>query len=420
MPYKCIPQMMLRELITQSNTFLNAFGSAQHESGPSPRNLVDNLPHIDYNNLKYKFGEYVQLHVTDRTTNTMRSRTVDAIVCGPRNISGRYNFMSLETGKEINGRVVARLPVTDAVIARVETLGREQNQPYRHSKMLTYQWRPGRPIGDEDVVVLPTPVDTTIIPAPIVQPLPNPGPNPFAVPVTAAPTGADVALLEAAQEAEETEQHENGSLGEDEQEAPQYGNQGAEDGGNQGGIMEGNQGAPLDENQGAPLDENQGAEINGNQGAPLDENQGVEAHHEAHDENDFDNFDLDNSLEPLEEGEEEIVFVEDSDSDTEDEINDRDTDKDELDTRKEERRRRSQHLKTHTGETTVLENERGRELRKAKGYHFYRSLLQILRSIRRKSFSNLHGTSIIFQVKQTCWKHSPQGSFLRRCPQNKE
>ena len=92
-----------------------------------PRNIIDNLPHIDYNDLKYEFGQYMQLHVTQRFTNTMKSRTVGAIVLGPRDIRGTYNYMSLEIGEKIDGRVVAELPITEDVIRRVEQLGEDQN-----------------------------------------------------------------------------------------------------------------------------------------------------------------------------------------------------------------------------------------------------------------------------------------------------
>ena len=82
----------------------------------TPRNIIDNLSHIDYNDLKYKTGEYIQLHSTDDNTNSMQARTIGVIVGGPQNITGRYNFMSLETGRTINGRVVQCLPITDDVI----------------------------------------------------------------------------------------------------------------------------------------------------------------------------------------------------------------------------------------------------------------------------------------------------------------
>ena len=66
----------------------------------------------------------------------MKSRIVGAIVLSPRNIQGQYNFMSLETGKEVNGRVVGVLPITQEVIQQVKQFGIDQGQPLRESKTL--------------------------------------------------------------------------------------------------------------------------------------------------------------------------------------------------------------------------------------------------------------------------------------------
>jgi hypothetical protein len=120
MPYLCYPRTMVRSIIKTGVVFLNAFGSADRtDKGMSARNIIENLPHVDHNNLKHEFGEYVQLHVTEPITNTMKSRTIGAIVLDPRNVTGRYNYMSLETGKQIDGRVTTKSPITDAVIKRV-------------------------------------------------------------------------------------------------------------------------------------------------------------------------------------------------------------------------------------------------------------------------------------------------------------
>ena len=173
MPFKCLPRVMIRELVAQGNAFLNAFGNKEtSERGMSPRNIIDNLPHVDYNDLKYEFGQYVQLHITQKFTNNMKSRTIGAIVLGPNNIRGNYNYMSLETGAKINGRVVAELPITDEVIHRVEELGVEQGQPYRKSKMLQYEWRPGFAIDEDDAAlnIASSSSDNLIIP-PIINQL---------------------------------------------------------------------------------------------------------------------------------------------------------------------------------------------------------------------------------------------------------
>ena len=75
-----------------------------------PLATLSNLPHIDYNHLKYEFSQYVQLHVTEKVTNTMKSCTIGTIVLGPKNILGSYTYMSLESGSKIDGRVIAVLP----------------------------------------------------------------------------------------------------------------------------------------------------------------------------------------------------------------------------------------------------------------------------------------------------------------------
>ena len=184
MPYKCLPRIMIREIIKQGNAFLNAFGSKDSVGdGLTPRNIIDNLPHVDYNDLKFELGQYVQLHIQEKITNTMKSRTIGAIVLGPRNIRGRYNYMSLETGAQIDGRVVAELPLTVEVIERVESFGLKQAQPYRASKMLKYEWRPGTTIGNDDAIIHiedEQNVDN-IVPDPIMPDVQPAGPNPFDV-----------------------------------------------------------------------------------------------------------------------------------------------------------------------------------------------------------------------------------------------
>ena len=90
---------MIREIVKQGNELLNAFGNIDSVLDElSLQNIVDNLPHVDYNDLKYEFGQYVQLRVTQKVTTTMKSRTIGAILLSPRRIQGQYNFMPLETG----------------------------------------------------------------------------------------------------------------------------------------------------------------------------------------------------------------------------------------------------------------------------------------------------------------------------------
>jgi hypothetical protein len=310
MPYKCFPRVMVRELVKQGNEFLNAFGTKDSISdGLSPRNIIDNLPHIDYNDLKYEFGQYVQLHVTEKVTNTMKSRTIGAIVLSPRRIQGQYNYMSLETGEKIDGRVVAVLPISDDVIQRVEALGQTQRQPFRASRMLQYEWRPGQALGIDDAQLDDDAhnANPLIVPAPVEQQQPAPNHNPFAV------------------------------LENDDEETVEFlpdpiENQGAEDFINEPIINEQNDFDENPEEQGAQEDrgteENQGAEIN----------QGAQQTQGANDANIV--------VEDVPENEEESDDESDDDSE------------DEPDTRKKERERRSVHFDIPN------ENDYGRGKRK--------------------------------------------------------
>ena len=74
--------------------------------------------------------------------------------------------MSLESGSKVNGRVVAELPITDEVIQRVEELGIQQRQPFRASKMLQYEWKPGLIVDDDDddIDTSTSSLSTSIIP----------------------------------------------------------------------------------------------------------------------------------------------------------------------------------------------------------------------------------------------------------------
>ena len=142
---------MIRELAKQGNEFLNSFGTKYSVSdGLLIQNIIDNLPHANYNNLKYEFGQYVQMHVNQKVKNTMKIRTTRAIILFTRRIQGQYNYMSLDTGENIDGRVFAMLPITDSIIRRVETIRKMQQQPFRASRMLQYEWRPGHAIAADD------------------------------------------------------------------------------------------------------------------------------------------------------------------------------------------------------------------------------------------------------------------------------
>ena len=97
----------------------------------------------------------------------MKSRTIGVIVFGPSNIRGRYNYISLETESKVDGQMVSVLPLTDNANSRVEELGIQQHQPYRESKMLRYEWRPGINFDVDDYELLTEKSNPTMIEPPV-------------------------------------------------------------------------------------------------------------------------------------------------------------------------------------------------------------------------------------------------------------
>ena len=64
--------------ISRKMVFLNAFGNKELSSlCLSLRNIIDNLSHVECNDLKYEFGQYVQLHKLTSLQITWRAEQLD-------------------------------------------------------------------------------------------------------------------------------------------------------------------------------------------------------------------------------------------------------------------------------------------------------------------------------------------------------
>ena len=150
-PYKQVPIAMVKGLLKYATMLQNAFPTKSGISDAlSPRNIVQGLPNIDFDNLKYEFGEYGELSEDSTVTNTQAGRTKGALALYPRGQHGSWAFLSLSTGREVHGRTFTPLPITDEVIARVAELAAAQGQPIIHDGRLLYEWMPGVPITDDD------------------------------------------------------------------------------------------------------------------------------------------------------------------------------------------------------------------------------------------------------------------------------
>jgi hypothetical protein len=152
MAFKCLPKEMLRGLIRKVVLLQNAFPSDHGVSNTlSPRNLIENLPYLDYNSIKIPFGSYVQVAVDELVTNTPRPRTIGCIILDPIGLNGKYRLMLLETRRRISARIIRELPITDEVIDWVDKLGAEQNQAKIRDSRLLFEWWPGVPVDDDTI-----------------------------------------------------------------------------------------------------------------------------------------------------------------------------------------------------------------------------------------------------------------------------
>jgi Reverse transcriptase (RNA-dependent DNA polymerase) len=149
LPFRFIPALMLVELVYFSTMWINAFppkgGVSSHIS---PRGILTGTQFDYKKHCKLPFGSYVQAHEEPSPTNTQAARTVGAISLGPTgNLQGSYKFLNLRTGRLITRRTWTSLPMPDEVIARVNALGKSENQP----ELLTFYDRRGLTLGELDL-----------------------------------------------------------------------------------------------------------------------------------------------------------------------------------------------------------------------------------------------------------------------------
>ena len=157
-------------------SWLNIFPPKDYMSSHiGPAGMILGTPKPNYANLKLGFGQYCQIHLG--TTNTQQSRSIGAISLRPKNQSGSYYFMSLETGRQVQVHSNNYIPlaITDAVIDQVEEPAEEEGMPPLQDGEMVFEWSPGVPILDEtdpnpnglDFQSAPSPFDVDVLTPPV-------------------------------------------------------------------------------------------------------------------------------------------------------------------------------------------------------------------------------------------------------------
>ena len=142
-----MPKVMRRHLALNIVMMLNIFpAKGGISSYYSPHQLL-NQRNIEYaKHCWFEFGSYVQANHHNEPTNTNEPRTLDGIYLRPlQNTQGGHEIMDLSTGSVITRSKLRVIPMTDAVIRRVNEMGKKQQW-----RGLTFKNRRGVILPDAD------------------------------------------------------------------------------------------------------------------------------------------------------------------------------------------------------------------------------------------------------------------------------
>jgi hypothetical protein len=110
--------------------WLNAFLAKNGISAVySPREMIIRWK-MDYKkHCRVEVGTYCEVHDEPSPSNSTVSRTHDGIALGPTgNLQGSVKFYCLNTGRILKRRNFTPMPLPDSVIAKVNDIGKKQNQ----------------------------------------------------------------------------------------------------------------------------------------------------------------------------------------------------------------------------------------------------------------------------------------------------
>ena len=99
------------------------------------------------NKNRAEFGAYALVYTG--TENNMRKRGVPTIALKESNDVGRCYFMSLYTGKKINGYIWNEITINNDFISKVEELADKENKTLLLENHPLFEWAPGRPIASD-------------------------------------------------------------------------------------------------------------------------------------------------------------------------------------------------------------------------------------------------------------------------------
>jgi hypothetical protein len=143
-PFARIPKLLTIKTVLCCVKLLNLFPPKGGISDVlSPKTAMSGNALDCKRHLSLQIGQCCQVHEEEAPRNSQIARTKGAIALSPSGkIQGGFKFMALNTGKKIVQRNWDVTPMPDAIVARVNELGKDQPE------QLIFTNRHGRPIRD--------------------------------------------------------------------------------------------------------------------------------------------------------------------------------------------------------------------------------------------------------------------------------
>ena len=144
--FKKAPKIMVDECLIMVIACLNDFPNKNGISQTlSPASIILGRGKINGNHLKATFGRYYEVYCGTDSTN--KERRTSAICLHPSNSQGGYYFLSLETGKKIQGYKFTELAMPNQVIDHIHELAEEEGaENLDDDGCPIFEWELGTPI----------------------------------------------------------------------------------------------------------------------------------------------------------------------------------------------------------------------------------------------------------------------------------
>ena len=154
LPFTHLPKRIKIELVYFVIFWLNAFPSKVGVSRQySPQELVLRLK-VDYKKHCWiLFGSYCEVHDEPDSLNLMKPRTHPAIALRPSgNLQGTVKFYRLSTGCVLRRRSFTLIPMPQAIIDRVNKIGKRESQgkdfSFADRRRIPFEWSDEVPVDN--------------------------------------------------------------------------------------------------------------------------------------------------------------------------------------------------------------------------------------------------------------------------------